>query len=340
MMTEPDINIENLTDWLQITLGSQSRSVSLEKFKGGQSNPTYKVGFDGADYVVRRKPFGDLLPSAHAVDREFQIIKALHPTGFAVPKPVALCQDPDVIGVDFYLMEFVEGRIYRHTHMPEAPPEARRKIYTELAKYLTELHKVDFKAAGLGDFERSGNYFERQIKRWTKQYRASQTDDVPAIDALIEYLSGSVPAQTRTAIIHGDYTIKNVSFDNYETKVNAVLDWELTTIGDPLADLTYCTMYWVMPPDDPFSLATINHKETGIPALEEMQQFYAEAAGLSDLPPLDWHYAFNLFRLVGIFQGIKKRAIAGNASSSQTAEIVSLIPALAEGAMKIVRNTK
>jgi aminoglycoside phosphotransferase (APT) family kinase protein len=325
-----DLNEAHLQEWLSKVIGKTSDELDIHKFSAGQSNPTYKLTYAGNDYVLRRKPFGKLLPSAHAMDREYRIIEALHPTGYPVAKPIALCQDEDVIGVDFYVMEFVDGRIFRETTMDSSPKEERRAVNLELMRNLAALHKVDYKQAGLGDFERPGNYFERQVKRWTKQYRATQTDELIEVEKLIEFLPSTLPEQHGSSLIHGDYRLDNVSFEKHEAKAKAVLDWELTTIGDPLADLTYCTMYWHMPATDKFSLLNCDFESTGIPRIEEMQEHYAECAGLSALPQLDWYYAFNMFRTVGIFQGIKKRIIDGNASSAVAHEIVELIPGLAK----------
>jgi aminoglycoside phosphotransferase (APT) family kinase protein len=326
---QSDLNEQHLKEWLSSTLGEKVNQLEISKFSAGQSNPTYKVNVNQQDYVLRRKPFGKLLPSAHAVDREFKIISALGKSGFPAPEPIALCQDENVLGVDFYLMKFVDGRIFRETTMPDSSNEQRRAVNFELMRNLTDLHKLDYKAIGLDDFERPGNYFERQVTRWTKQYRASETDSLPDVDNLIDYLCSSTPEQSGTSLIHGDYRLDNVCFHKNEVKAIAVLDWELTTIGDPLADLAYCTMYWYMPADDPFSLVNVDHAETGIPTLEEMQTHYAESAGLSSLPKMEWYYAFNMFRLVGIFQGIKKRMIDGNASSKQAGKVATLIPGLA-----------
>lgn len=324
-----DLNENALSDWLSSVLGEKVGNLTIEKFSAGQSNPTYKLCVNQQDYVLRRKPFGKLLPSAHAVDREFKIIDALSKANFPVPEPIALCQDDDVLGVDFYLMRFVDGRIFRETTMPQSNKEERREVNFELMRNLADLHKVDFRAVGLADFERPGNYFERQVKRWTKQYRASQTDELPEVENLIEFLAGSIPEQTGVALIHGDYRLDNVTFEKDSVKTKAVLDWELTTTGDPIADLAYCTMFWHMPQGDSLSLINVDHAETGIPRVEEMLACYAEAAGLSTVPKMEWYYAFNMFRLLGIFQGIKKRVIDGNASNQQAEKVAALIPDLA-----------
>lgn len=338
--TQPRLNEEALGDWLTSVLGETVENLTIEKFSAGQSNPTYKLSVNQQDYVLRRKPFGKLLPSAHAVDREFKIIEALRKTGFPVPEPIALCTDDDVLGVDFYLMRFVDGRIFRETTMPQSSKEERRAVNFELMRNLADLHQVDFRSIGLADFERPGNYFDRQVKRWTKQYQASQTDTLPDVENLIEFLADSVPQQTGVALIHGDYRLDNVIFEADSIKTKAVLDWELTTTGDPIADLAYCTMYWHMPKGDPFSLANVDHKETGIPTLEDMLSCYADAAGLTTVPKMEWYYAFNMFRLVGIFQGIKKRIIDGNASSNQAEKVAALIPDLAHKGWELAQRAQ
>lgn len=333
-----DLDEHKLIEWLSSLLGENADSISIDKFSAGQSNPTYKVEFAGKAYVLRRKPFGKLLPSAHAIEREYRIISALHPTGFAAPGPIALCEDEAVLGVSFYLMEFVDGKIYRETTMPDASKGERRAVNLELMRKLSELHKLDYKAIGLADFERPGNYFERQVKRWSKQYRACETEKITDVENLITFLSDSVPDQSGSSIIHGDYRLDNVCFEKLNPEVKAVLDWELTTIGDPIADLTYCTMYWHMPSADRYSLLNCDFDASGIPRLEEMQEHYAQCAGMSRLPQLDWYYAFNMFRTVGIFQGIKKRMLDGNASSSVAQEVVELIPSLAEKGWELAKK--
>jgi aminoglycoside phosphotransferase (APT) family kinase protein len=333
-----DLDEPKLIEWLSSLSGEKADTISVKKFSAGQSNPTYRVDFAGEAYALRRKPFGQLLPSAHAIEREYKVISALHPTGFPAPRPIALCEDEAVIGVSFYLMEFVDGKIFRETTMPGSSKNERRAVNLELMRNLSELHKLDFKSIGLADFERPGNYFERQVKRWSKQYRACETETLTHVENLITFLSDSVPDQSGSSIIHGDYRLDNVSFEKNNAKVKAVLDWELTTIGDPIADLTYCTMYWHMPSADRYSLLNCDFDASGIPRLEEMQEHYAQCAGMSHLPQLDWYYAFNMFRTVGIFQGIKRRMLDGNASSSVAQEVVALIPGLAEKGWELAKN--
>ncbi len=329
-----DLNEAGLCDWLSANLDGFSLPMSVEKFPNGQSNPTYKVQTPGLAYVLRRKPFGVLLPSAHAVEREFRILSALHPAGFPTPAPLALCEDPSVIGAAFYIMDMVEGRALRDQTLPDSTADERNAVYKNLIRTLGALHSVDYSAVGLGDFGRPGNFFERQVARWTKQYRATQTEEIPALERTIEWLTATVPPQEGSAIIHGDYRMDNVLFAPAGADVAAVLDWELATIGDPLADLTYLLMPWVMPPEEPSSIATVDFAATGIPTLGEAIECYCAATGRVRLPDLHWYFSYNLFRLAGILQGVKKRMIEGNASGANAQEVTRHIPVLAEAAWR------
>ncbi|WP_454886701.1 phosphotransferase family protein [Sphingomonas oryzagri] len=319
-----------LAGWLMEATSAELRSV--EKFPGGQSNPTYRVTTADGNLVLRRKPFGPLLPSAHAVDREYRLISALHPTGFPVPRPIALCEDESVIGATFYLMEMVQGRTLWDGTLPDVSKPDRSTYYEAMVDTLAALHAIDHEVVGLGDFGRPGNYFERQVQRWTRQYRASQTDDIPEVESLIEWLPRTLPEQTRTAIIHGDYRIDNLIYAPDAPTVAAVLDWELTTIGDPLADFTYLAMNWAMPRDGRSGLTGVDLDAEGLPPLDAMVARYCAASGRDGVPDLHWYFAYNLFRLIGIVQGIKKRMIDGNASSTQAAATVAKLMPLAQAA--------
>jgi aminoglycoside phosphotransferase (APT) family kinase protein len=289
------------------------------------------------DYVLRRKPFGQLLPSAHAVDREYRLLSALHPLGFPVPQPLALCDDPDVIGAIFYVMELAHGRPYANGALPEFDPETRRSMYGQLVDTLADLHVIDPEAAGLGDFGRSGNYFERQVARWTRQYRDSQTDYIPEVERLIAFLPETIPEQSRTAIVHGDYRIDNVMYDGDGT-LTAVLDWELATLGDPVADFSYLAMQWMMPADGGAGLAGLDLEKLGIPSLDQIARRYSERSGVPLTGKLDWYFAYNLFRLTGIVQGIKKRVIDGTASHAQAQEMAKRVPTLAAAAWEFAQR--
>jgi len=327
-----DLDEAALARWMQGAIPGCSRLEAVEKFAGGESNPTYRINTTSERFVLRRKPFGKLLPSAHAVDREFRLLAALHPIGACVPRPIAFCADERVIGAVFYLMEMVDGRIFWDGTLPDVPKVARRAHYEAMIDTLAALHALDPGAAGLADFGRPGNYIQRQVERWTKQYRAAQTDDLPEIEKLIEWLPRTLPAQSRASVVHGDYRIDNLIYAQDAPRVLAVLDWELATIGDPLADFTYFAMAWAMPRDGRSGLGGVDLAEEGLPTLDEVVVRYCEATGRDRVEKLHWYFAYNLFRTVGIIQGIKKRMIDGNASSSRAAATVERIPFLAQAA--------
>lgn len=333
-----DLDAAKVDHWLRGNVAGFAGLTGVEKFPGGQSNPTYRLDDGARAYVLRRKPFGVLLPSAHAVEREYRLIAALSPEGFPVPKPYALCEDPTVIGAAFYVMELVEGRTFWDGALPESPPPERTAIYHAMIKTLARLHTLDPAQVGLGDYGAPGNYFERQVRRWTKQYRAAQTDEIVEIEQLIDWLPQSLPAQERVSIIHGDYRIDNMIFAPDRPEVAAVLDWELSTLGDPLADFAYLAMNWAMPAGDrKAQLLGLDLDALGIPQIDEVTRQYCELTGLAKVPDLNWYFAFNLFRLAGIVQGIKKRALEGNASSAEAEEFGARVPGLAERAWEFAR---
>lgn len=333
-----DLDEASLARWMQGAVRGFTSLEAVTKFPGGQSNPTYRLDAPAGCYVLRRKPFGQLLPSAHAVDREYRLLSALHPTGFPVPRPIALCEDPSVTGAIFYLMEMVEGRTFWDGTLPELPKANRRAHYEAMIDTIAALHALDHEALGLGGFGRPGNYIARQVERWTKQYRAAQTDDIPEVDRLIEWLPRTVPEQTRTSIIHGDYRIDNLLYAPHGPQVRAVLDWELATIGDPLADFAYLAMNWAMPHDGRSGLADVDLADAGLPTLHEAVARYCAASGRNGLPDLHWYFSYNLFRLVGIVQGIKKRLADGNASSTQAAVMAEKVVPLARAAWTEARR--
>jgi aminoglycoside phosphotransferase (APT) family kinase protein len=329
-----DLDSSRLAHWMDLNVPGFQGPVSYSKFPGGQSNPTYRLDTPAQSYVLRRKPFGLLLPSAHAIDREFRLISTLQPTGFPVARPYALCEDPAVIGADFYIMQLVTGDTYWDGTLPGFAPPVRRKVYLELVDRLAELHNIDYAGHGLSDFGRPGNYFERQVARWSKQYRMSQTQVVPAIEWLIDWLPKTIPAQGRTSIIHGDYRIDNLIFDPETSQARAVLDWELATLGDPLADLSYLLISWITPPNGRAAIQGHPGPETGIPTIEEMVERYCMRTQRSDIPDLNWYFAFGQFRLIGILQGVCKRFLDGNASSDKAEEAFERIPQLAQQALE------
>ncbi|MBA3510750.1 phosphotransferase family protein [Sphingomonas sp.] len=336
MSAEP-LDQQALGGWLEANVAGFLPPFELTKFPSGQSNPTYRITAASGDYVLRRKPFGKLLASAHAVDREYRLLSALHPLGFPVPRPLALCSEADVIGAIFYVMELARGRPYANGALPEFDPATRRAMYDQLIDTLADLHVIDPNAAELGDFGRQGNYFERQVARWTRQYRDSETDYLPEMERLISFLPQTLPEQSRTSIVHGDYRIDNVMFDGDGT-LTAVLDWELATLGDPVADFSYLAMQWVMPADGGAALGGLDLAALGIPSLHEIVERYSEQSGVTIGANLNWYFAYNLFRLAGIVQGIKKRLIDGTASHSNAADIAAKVPTLAKAAWSFAQK--
>ena len=321
-----------LTAWMEANVEGFAGPLRQGKFAGGQSNPTYRIDSPSGSYVLRRKPFGQLLPSAHAVDREYRAIAGLYPTGFPVAKPYGLCTDDSVVGSMFYIMGMVEGRTIWDGSMPGATPESRRAHYDAMIDTLAALHAVDVDKAGLSEFGKPGNYFGRQVDRWTKQYRLSETETMPEMERLISWLPATLPEQTRTSVVHGDYRIDNMIFHPTEPKVLAVLDWELSTLGDPLADFTYVAMAWVTENGGRSGVMDLDRTALGIPELEEAVERYCAATGRDSVPDMNWYFAYNFFRLAGIMQGIKKRVIDGTASSAHAKQMSERVNPLAEKA--------
>jgi aminoglycoside phosphotransferase (APT) family kinase protein len=311
-----------LAQFMGDTVPGYAGPLTLRQFEGGQSNPTYLLTTPAAKYVLRRKPPGVLLKSAHAVDREFRVMRALWETGFPVPEPLALCEDDGVLGTAFYVMRHVEGRVFLDNAMPDLSPRERAGVFDSVNATLARLHSVDHVALGLADFGRSGNYFSRQIGRWSQQYEASRTADLPSMDKLIAWLPGAVPPDEETRLIHGDYSFHNVLIHPTEPRVVAVLDWELSTTGHPLGDLMYHTMEWYRPPDCDArgTLLGADLKSLGVPDLEAYVALYCQRAGRAPVENLGFHKAYNLFRVAAIIQGIVARALAGNAAATVSAE--------------------
>ncbi|NIJ64494.1 aminoglycoside phosphotransferase (APT) family kinase protein [Sphingomonas leidyi] len=333
-----DLDEARLADWLAANVAGFAGPIAVTKFPGGQSNPTYRIDAGASAYVLRRKPFGPILPSAHAVEREYALIAALHPTGFPVARPYGLCEDPGVLGAPFYIMEMVEGRTLWDGALPGMAPAERTAHYEAIVDTLAALHAVEYEAVGLGGYGKPGNYFARQVERWSKQYRMSQTDDLPEVERLIEWLPRTVPEQTRTSIVHGDFRIDNMIFAPEGPRISAVLDWELSTLGDPLADFSYFLMSWVTEPEGRSGVKGLTGPGTGIPTIEQVVARYCAATGRDGVPDLNWYFAYNLFRLTGIVQGIKKRMIDGNASSAQAAATVERLPGLVAAAWHFARE--
>lgn len=321
-----------LARWMAAHVDGFAGPLEVRQFKGGQSNPTYQLITPSQTYVLRRKPPGKLLPSAHAVDREYKVISALHPTGFPVARPYGLCTDDSVIGTMFYIMANVEGRILWDGALPESTPDERGAIYRAKIETLAQLHTTDVSAVGLSDFGKPGNYFARQIDRWTKQYQASETQTIATMDKLISWLPSTVPDDGVVSVVHGDYRLDNMILHPTEPRVIAVLDWELSTLGNPLADFTYLLMNWAMPGDQRGGLAGLDLKAMGIPTLEEAVALYCDRTGRSGIPQTDWYFAYNLFRLAAICQGIAGRVRDGTAASPQAVLMGERVPHLAQGA--------
>jgi aminoglycoside phosphotransferase (APT) family kinase protein len=323
-----------------------SGEVVVEQFKGGQSNPTFRLTAGGKRYVLRRKPPGLLLPSAHAVDREFRVIRALAKTDVPVPRVYALCEDTKVMGTAFYIMDCVEGRILWDPSLPGMTNTARAAHYDELNRVIAALHKVDHNAVGLADYGKPGNYIERQVDRWTKQYRAAETETIDAANQLIDWLPKHIPAGDETRIVHGDFRIDNVIFHPEEARILAVLDWELSTLGHPLVDFAYHCMVWHMKNGNASrGLAGLDFAALGIPTETAYLQRYLRCTGRGDascVSAADWNYylVFNMFRLVGILQGIMARALQGNASSERALEAGRRTRPLAEQAWALAQAVK
>jgi aminoglycoside phosphotransferase (APT) family kinase protein len=314
--------------------------IRVEQFKGGQSNPTYKITTPEGDYVLRRKPPGKLLPSAHAVDREFRVIRALHAEGFPVPRPLALCEDESVIGTAFHVTSFVTGRIFWEPHAPGIAAGERRAIFGSVNATLARLHGIDYRRAGLSDFGRAEGYVGRQVTRWTKQYRASETERIEAMDMLMGWLPEAAPDQREASLIHGDYRLDNCIIEAASADVAAVLDWELSTIGDPIADFTYHLMQWHMPPGDGGVGTLVGHEADapGLPAMEDYVAEYCGHRGISGIPDLQVYLAYNFFRLAAIFQGIAGRVRDGSAVSPNAALMARHVRPMAETAWRFAKE--
>ncbi len=337
-------DIGALTVWLGKNLNGFSGPLSVEMFKGGQSNPTYKLLTPSKSYVMRAKPgpVSKLLPSAHAVEREFAVMRGLQDTDVPVPHMHCLCEDESVIGRAFYVMEFMQGRVLWDQSLPGMDRTQRRAIYNEMNRVIAALHKVDIAARGLQNYGKPGNYFERQIGRWSKQYVASITQPIPEMDQLIEWLPRNIPTMARNdsmvSVVHGDYRLDNLMFDEQQANVIAVLDWELSTLGHPLADFSYHCMAWNIPPGSFRGIAGLDLADLGIPGQDEYISMYCERTGLVTPEELmaDWNFymAYNMFRIAAILQGIAKRVEAGTASSAQAVSSAAGARPLAQMAWK------
>lgn len=324
------LDLTHLDTWIRAHVPAFDGPLQAEKFAGGQSNPTFKLTAGDNQYVLRRKPQGVLLASAHAVDREFQVLSALSATNVPVPTPVALCEDESVIGSMFYIMEYLEGRIFWDPALPEVSDEDRGEIYDQMNLVMANMHMVDLKEVGLRDYGKPGNYFERQIGRWTKQYRAAETETIADMEKLMDWLPKNMPKDDgQVALVHGDYRLDNMIFHPTEPKIIAVLDWELSTLGHPLADLAYQLMAWQFPREAGINgLAGMDREKLNIPDDESYIKRYCERTGQSGIEDWNFYMAFCFFRLASITQGIRKRAQIGTASSPEAAAKAAMVEPL------------
>lgn len=332
------LDLQRLNDWLSATHPKLGIARAAEKFSGGQSNPTYRVRFDDADRVLRRKPPGVLLASAHAVEREYRVLSAVASQGVPVPVVHALCENPDVLGSPFYLMDYLDGRIFWDPALTELSADQREAAYTEIARVLARIHRVDIAAAGLGDYGKPGNYYSRQIDRWTRQYRHSELRTIAAMEQLIEALPRRIPAdETEPSLVHGDFRIDNLVFAHDRMQIIGVLDWELSTLGDALGDASYFALTWHLPRVGPIQgLFGLPERPAGIPSEQAFAASYAQFSGRA--LPADWPFyvAYNLFRLAAIAQGVAHRASTGQASSKRAHDVGSLVDGIAERAIQLL----
>jgi aminoglycoside phosphotransferase (APT) family kinase protein len=333
---------ERLEAYLAREVTGFAGPLAVRQFRGGQSNPTYLLETPGRRYVLRRKPPGKLLPSAHAVDREFRVISALYRQGFPVAEPLHYCADESITGTPFYVMSYVEGRVFWNPEMPGSNPAERAAVYDAMNATIARLHSFDPAAIGLADFGRGDSYVARQVDRWSKQYRASETQAIDEMERLIEWLPEHIPPAGPVRLVHGDYRLDNIILHASEPKVLAVLDWELSTLGDPLADFTYHLMQWHMPPDDSGagtgSLVGFDLAALGIPSRDAYVEQYVVRTGFDPRPHLSAYLAYNFFRIAAILQGIAGRVRDGTATSEHAAAKAQMVRPLAQIAWRFARE--
>ena len=324
------IDADALARYLAEHIGGFRGPIEVEQFRGGQSNPTYRVTAANARYVVRRKPPGKLLPSAHAVDREYRVLQALQETDVPTPRVFVLCKEPKIIGTPFYVMEYVEGRVYWELWLPERDPSFRTAVFEAMNDGIAKLHSVDTRAVGLEDFGKPADYVARQIGRWSKQYRASETETIAEMDRLIEWLPSHLPDDDETTLVHGDYRLDNMIFGSAEPRLLAILDWEISTLGHPIADFAYHCMPWRLPPETGRGFKGMDLAALGIPSEQEYLSAYCWRTGRAQ--PTHWEYymAYNMWRLAAILQGIMGRVMDGTAASEHAGEMGAMARGLAE----------
>jgi len=337
------LDIVTLTAYLEANVEGFKGPLTATKFPGGQSNPTFKIEAASGSYVLRRQPPGKLLKSAHAVDREFRVINALQNTNVPVAKVFHMCEDTDIVGSMFYLMEFCDGDIFWGAALSEIDTNERRTfMYEQMAEVMAKLHSVDLEATGLSDYGKPGNYFERQLTRWSSQYKASELNVIPAMDQLIEWLTNNMPPEDgKVSLAHGDYRLDNLMFDKQSGEIIAVLDWELSTLGHPYADLSYQCMQMRLPASKGATISGllgIDAKALGIPNEEEYIAMYCKQAGIEKIDNWAFYLSFSFFRLAAIAQGVAKRAVDGNASNKSAAAAGAMVQPLAEMALAVIKE--
>ena len=338
MQSHFDFDTDKLAGYLEDNVAGFKGPLKAEKFAGGQSNPTFKITAASGDYVLRRKPPGELLKSAHAVDREFRVLSALANTEVPVVEVYHLCEDDSVIGSMFYLMEFKQGRVFWNPALPEATNAERTEVFDQMNQVMVALHRVDVDAVGLSDYGRPSNYFVRQADRWSKQYRASETETIAEMDALIDWLPKNMPADDgKLVLAHGDFRLDNIMFHPTEPRPLALLDWELSTLGHPYADLAYQCMQLRLDNDCVLAgLGGIDRQALGIPTEQEYVAQYCERMSLESIPNWNFYVIFSLFRFAAILQGVGKRAQEGNASSEKASQMGLLVKPLSKMAFELI----
>ena len=332
------INEVKLTKYLKGLIKGFAHEIKVRQFPIGQSNPTYQLIAGSKKYVLRKKPPGKLLPSAHAIDREYRVISALKSSGVPVPATLLLCQDPSIIGTEFFIMEMVEGRVFHDPGLPGLSAEERSIFFDDFVRILAVLHSLNFDSIGLSDFGRPEGYLERQVARWSKQYEASKTKDIASMTKLIEWLPKNLPSDQSVSIVHGDYRPGNTITSSSKPRISAVLDWELSTLGHPLADLGYCCANYHGQISTIGEFSTLDHKRLGIPLEQEFVERYCQYAGRSGIKDYHYYIAFSLFRSAAIIQGVYKRGLDGNASSKQALEFGSVARQRADIAWALIEE--
>lgn len=327
-----------LERWLTDHVPGYRGPAALSRFAGGQSNPTFRLEAPSGRYVLRRKPIGETLPSAHAVDREFRVLSALGGTDVPVPRVHALCQDPGVAGSMFYVMDLVAGRLFWAPTLPELTPTERRGIFASMNDGIAAIHRLRPQDLGLADFGRPGDYLQRQVSRWTRQYRAAELAHLPAMEALIDWLPAHLPAEGEARLVHGDYRLDNVLIHPSEPRLVAVLDWELSTLGDPRADFAYHAMTWRLAPQLFRGLEGSDFGDLGIPAEDDYVAEYVRKSGFDPRPDWTFFLVLSMFRIASILQGIAHRAVTGTAANADAAEVGAKAGPIADRALRIIEG--